>query len=306
MPETAEDAAFVMPLSLPNPPRDRPRRQIEPLAPPLREPPQRTYSFDPNAARQAWRQVARTRGAYAMNLGGREPGTGRLAMVALGLVAAAAVLLWWSTDDEGARTSEHAGVEVAAIEASPDPGSLPSRPGLRPEPEAEVEPPMPVGASSFADVSEEIEPPRPRVERVAPPGTLVGHAKALRKLPHASTDRAPLGGIGPRGMHVDRIGMGTTIEDGACMGPTGKFSVREEDHAHVCFRVVHPRIHQRVIVRWERNGKLVRRTVVPIADSHAYRTRATLPLRRTFRGDWTVRIVSTDGIELAAHSFQVL
>jgi hypothetical protein len=276
------------------------------LAPPLREPPQRTYSFDPNAARQAWRQVARTRGAYAMNLGGREPGTGRLAMVALGLVAAAALLLWWSTEDD-ARPSEHAAVGVAAVEASPDPASAPVRPSLLPEP-ADVEPPMPAGASSFADASEEeIEPPQPRAERIAPPGTLEGNAKALRKIPHASTDRAPLGGIGPRGMHVDRIGMGTRIQDGACMGPTGKFSVHDDHHAHVCFRVVHPRIHgQRVIVRWERNGMLVRRTVVPIADSHAYRTRATLPLRRTFRGDWTVRIVSTDGIELAAHSFQVL
>lgn len=298
-----------MPLSLPNPRQDRPRRRIEPLAPPLREPPQRTYSFDPGAARQAWRQVARTRGAYAMNLGGREPGTGRLGMVALGLVAAAALLLWWTSDDD-ARPAEQAAVEVAAVE-SPGAGSgtAPVRPRLRPEPE-EVEPPMPAGTSmfgnGFGDVSDEIEPPQPRAERVVPPGTLEGNAKALRNLPHASTDRAPVGGIGPEGMHVDRIGLGTNIQDGACMGPTGKLSVRDDDHAHVCFRVVHPRIKQRVIVRWERGGKLVRRTVVPIADSHAYRTRATLPLRRTFRGDWTVRIVSTDGIELASQSFQVL
>jgi hypothetical protein len=294
-----------MPLSLPNPRQDRPRRRIEPLEPPLREAPLRTYSFDPNAARQAWRQVARTRGANAWRLDGREPGTGRLAMVALGLVAAAALLLWWTSDDD-ARTPEHAVVEVATAETSPSHGAGPSRPGLLPEP-TEVEPPMPAGASSFANASEEVEPPQPRVERVAPPGTLEGNAKALRKLPHASTDRAPLGGIGPEGMHADRIGMGTSVQDGACMGPTGKFSVRDDHHAHVCFRVVHTRIKgQRVVVRWERGGTLVRRTVVPIADSHAYRTRATLPLRRTFRGDWTVRIVSTDGIELAAHSFQVL
>lgn len=294
-----------MPLSLPNPRQDRPRRRIEPLAPPLREPPQRTYSFDPNAARQAWRQVARTRGAYAMNLGGREPGTGRLAMVALGLVTAAALLLWWTSDDD-TRPAEHAGVEIAAVEASP--GSAPVRPALLPEPE-EAEPPMAAGASIFGvgDASDELEPPRPRTmaDRLVPPGTLEGNAKALRNIPHASTDRAPVGGIGPAGMHVDRIGMGTRIQDGACMGPTGKFSVREDDLAHVCFRVVHPRVKQRVVVRWERGGKLVRRTVVPIADSHAYRTRATLPLRHRFRGEWTVRIVSTDGIELAAQSFQV-
>lgn len=295
-----------MPLSLPSPRPDRPRRRVEPSAAPLREPPLRTYSFDPNAARQAWRQVARTRGAHAMRLDGREPGTGRLAMVALGLVAAAAVLLWWTNGDDGKVTAEHATVAeaVGTAETSPSGSGSPSRPGLLPEP-SEAEPPMPAGAPSFADASEELEPPMPRVERSVPPGTLEGHAKALRKLPHASTDRAPVGGIGPEGMHIDRIAMGTSIQNGACMGPTGNFNVRDEDHAHVCFRVVHPRIKQRVIVRWERNGKLARRTVVPIDDSHAYRTRATLPLRRKFRGDWTVRIMSTDGIELAAHSFSV-
>lgn len=241
-----------------------------------------------------------------MRLDGREPGSGRLAMVALGLVAAAAVLLWWSgTDDESPAAGRAGATQVATAEASL--GGGPIRPGLPPEPQSpEPEPTMPAGASSFDDVSEEIEPPQPRVPRVAPDGTPEANIKALRKLPHASTDRAPLGGIGTQGMHIDRIAMGTGIRQGACAGPAGKFSVRDDDHAHVCFRVVHPRIQQRVVVRWERGGKLVRRTVVPIADSHAYRTRATLPLRRTFRGDWTVRIVSTDGVELAAQSFQVL
>lgn len=242
-----------------------------------------------------------------MRLDGREPGTGRLAMVALGLVAAAAVLLWWTSDDESEARDSVASVQVEAADAA-SPASPSSRPslapdGMLPEPES----PVPAGAPSFADASEELEPPMPRTvaERFAPPGTLEGHAKALRKLPHASTDRAPVGGIGPEGMHIDRIAMGTSIQNGACMGPTGNFSIRADDHAHVCFRVVHPRIKQRVVVRWERNGTLVRRTVVPIDDSHAYRTRATLPLRRKFGGEWTVRIVSLDGVELAAHSFQV-
>src|SRR5690606_37802594 len=65
----------AMPLSLPSPRRDRPRRRVEPTPPPIREAPLRTYSFDPDAARQAWRQVARTRGAYAMRLDGRDPGS---------------------------------------------------------------------------------------------------------------------------------------------------------------------------------------------------------------------------------------
>jgi Protein of unknown function (DUF2914) len=293
----------VMPLSLPSPRRDRPRRRVEPLPPPLREPPVRTFAFDPDAARQAWRQVARTRGAHAMRLDGREPGAGRLAPLALGLVAVAALLLWWTNGDDP-REAEAAGQAEAVAEA-PRSDASPARPRLQPEPE-DAEPPRPVGEPSFGDASEEVEPPQPRVQRLAPDGTPEAHIKALRKLPHASSDRAPLGGIGPRGMHVDRIAMGTGYKDGACMGPAGKFSARDEDFAHVCFRVVHPRIQQQVRVRWERNGMLVRRALVPIGDSHGYRTRASLPLRRVFRGDWTVRIMSTDGVELAAHAFQVL
>jgi hypothetical protein len=294
-----------MPLPLPSPRRDRPRRRVEPSPAPLREPPSRTFAFDPDAARQAWRQVARTRGAYSMRLDGRsDSGAGRLAPVALGLVAVAALLLWWTGEEEAEAVDSAARVEIADVEA-PRSADSPGRVGLLPEPD-EAEPSSPAGASTFADVSDEVEPPQPHVPRIAPDGTPEAHIKALRKLPHASSDRAPLGGIGPRGMHVDRIAMGTGYENGACKGPVGKFSEREESFAHVCFRVVHPRVRQLVRVRWERNGELVRRTLVPIEDSHAYRTRASLPLRRSFRGDWTVRIVSTDGVELAAHSFQVL
>lgn len=293
-----------MTLSLPKPPRDRPRRSVEPLAPPLREAPLRTYSFDPNAARQAWRQVARTRGAYAMRLDGRDPG-GKLAPVALGLVVVAALLLWWSSGDE-AEPVEAPAVTVATEVPSPADqpfGAL----DLAPEPEP-VEPPLPAGASRFGEAVED-EPPPPRpppLDRGVPPGTSEQHAKALRKLPHASDDRPPLGGIGPKGMHVDRIAMGTGYDDGACTGPAGKFSVRDDDFANVCFRVVHLRTRQKVIVRWERNGELVRRTFVTIDDSHAYRTRAVLPLRRSYRGEWTARIMSVDGVELASQSFQVL
>lgn len=292
-----------MPLPLPSPRRERPRRPIAPVAP-LRLPPERTYSFDPNAARQAWRQVARTRGAYAMRLDGRDSAASRLAPLALGLVGVAALLLWWTRDDEPRKVEPAAQLAVATVDAPRGP-TAPERPRLLPEP-AEVEPPMPAGNPSFADASEEIDPPQPPTPRYVPPGTPEDHAKALRKLPHASSDRAPIGGIGPRGMHVDRIGMGTEYKDGVCSGPAGKFSAANEDFAHLCFRVVHPRDEQRVRIRWERNGVLVRRALVKIGDSHAYRTRASLPLRKAFRGNWTVRVMSLDDVELAVHSFQVL
>ena len=115
-----------------------------------------------------------------------------------------------------------------------------------------------------------------------------------------------MGGIGEQGLHIDRITMGTAYDDGACSGPVGKFSIRDDGMTNVCFRAVHPRTTQRVIVRWEREGKLRRRTFVTIGDSHGYRTRAALNLHRKYQGQWTVRIMSVDGVELASQSFEVL
>lgn len=301
-----------MPLSLPKHRPDRPRRAVQPLERGPREPPLRTYAFDPDAARQAWRQVARTRGARAMRLDGRDPG-GRLAPLALGLVAVLAAVLWWTNDDDDGDAPRPAHDAVAAasqneapptareLDRSPDAVDLPP-----PEPVAMVTPPPPVGAPTFREPVSHEAPPPPTLDRSPPPGTPEQHAAALEKLPHSDQDRAPLGGIGPEGMHVDRITMGTGYDHGTCTGPVGKFSVRTEKVVHLCFRVVHPRMVQRVIVHWERNGKLVRRTFVRIDDSHGYRTRAGLSLRRRKKGDWTARVLSLDGVELASHSFQVL
>ena len=48
-------------------------------------------------------------------------------------------------------------------------------------------------------------------------------------------------------------------------------------------------IAQQVLVRWERDGRLVRRQWLPVPSTHAYRTRASLPVKRRFAGAWTVR-----------------
>jgi hypothetical protein len=296
-----------MPLSLPKTRPARPRRRVEPSDAPLRELPVRTYAFDPNAARQAWRQVAKTRGAHAMRLDGRDPGS-RLAPVALGLVAIIALVLWWTSGEEPTPAEPGTSLTAAAAPADGDAGRLsPSDERLGSEPESMVRP-GPAGAPTFSEPVAEVAPapPPPRIDRNPPPGTPEHHARALEKLPHSSHDRTPVGGIGPDGLHVDRITMGTTLEDGACTGPVGKFSARTEKIAHVCFRAVHPRKVQRVIVRWERNGKLVRRTFVRIGTTHGYRTRAGLSLRHRAKGSWKARVMSTDGVELASHAFEIL
>lgn len=300
-----------MPLSLPKSRPSRPRQRVEPSNAPPRELPVRTYAFDPNVARQAWRQVARTRGANAMRLDGRDSGS-RLAPLALGLAALIALVLWWTGGEDPAPVGPgSASLAAATVEATPSDEAVGDVEQfdreLSPTPETMMRP-GPAGAPTFSEPVTDVAPPppQPQITRQPPPGTPQHNARALEKLPHATSDRAPLGGIGPGGLHVDRITMGTGYKGGGCTGPVGKFSVRTEKAAHVCFRAVHPRKVQRVIVLWEHEGKLVRRTFVRIGDSHGYRTRAGLSLRRRAKGNWKARIMSTDGVELASHAFQIL
>ncbi|MEM9454128.1 MAG: DUF2914 domain-containing protein [Myxococcota bacterium] len=258
-----------------------------------------------------------------MRLDGRESG-GRLAPLALGLVAMIALVLWWTADDEP--TPVESGAALAMVGDRPaasamdramdgagqdplDPLDPSERLGATPKPM--VQPTArsgPAGAPTFAEPVEDVAPPPPppRIDRKPPPGTPERHALALKKLPHSTYDRAPLGGIGPEGLHVDRITMGTGYDSGACTGPVGKFSLKTEKVANVCFRAVHLRKTQRVIVLWEHEGKVLRRTFVKIGPTHGYRTRAGLSLRRRPKGNWKARVMSADGVELASHAFQIL
>lgn len=131
-------------------------------------------------------------------------------------------------------------------------------------------------------------------------------AKAFVQVPRSQNDRPPVAYVGRTGIHVDRIGMGTAYEKGICDGESTSFSVRSTGQAHVCFRVVHKRQVETVTVRWERDGRLVKRTRVKIPADHAYRTRAGLGLRKAFMGHWTVRVVDDAGVELAATEFDVV
>jgi hypothetical protein len=143
------------------------------------------------------------------------------------------------------------------------------------------------------------------VRRRIPAGTTDERAEAFRKLPHGRGDGKPLGGVGGEGIHVDQLDLGSQYKLGRCDGPDGQFTTAKHDTIHACIRVVHRRVAQRVMVRWERDGHLVRRQWLPIPATHAFRTRASLPVRTRFRGSWQVRVLSADGVELATHRFEI-
>ena len=141
--------------------------------------------------------------------------------------------------------------------------------------------------------------------RAVPPGTPVAIARVFQRLPVAIHDGPPLGGIGASGIHVDKIWLGTRYEKDGCTGETASFSLAHDSAVNVCFRAVHSRVEESVEVEWVKDGAPFRRRAVNIPDLHAYRSRAYLVLRREYLGDWEARVLSADGVVLAAISFTV-
>jgi hypothetical protein len=141
--------------------------------------------------------------------------------------------------------------------------------------------------------------------RTAPPGTEPDNIEALARLPVGRADRPAVGGVGAMGIHVDRIMLGSMYDTGRCTGDPSEFSASRHDRVSACFRVVHPRTTQRVTVLWQRDNETLRRTWMTIPAAHAYRTRAFIVLRDDDAGRWKVRVVSTDGVELASAAFEV-
>lgn len=177
-------------------------------------------------------------------------------------------------------------------------------------PTPKPQPPAPtseavVPPSATGDGASSANRPLIRRGRATPPGTASPGVTAFRKIPKSSRDRAPLEGVGVSGIHVDRLDLGSTYQDGVCHGPNRDYSSAKAKTVHVCFRAVHRRQTERVLVKWEKNGRLVRRAWIVIPAAHAYRTRAGLRIRSASVGSWTVTVESSDGVVLASGDFKV-
>jgi hypothetical protein len=227
------------------------------------------------------------------------------AWIGLGAVALGAIAYFASRDGAPPSRVEHAGAQAPPQGSARDLPPPPVGSTTRSEGDSSGD-----AADGTADAGDTGEPrpttPRAGDPREPPPDTPPEIAAVFRRLPVGPADRPPVGGVGATGIHVDHIAMGSETQGAVCRGRTNDFSVSGGDRAAVCVRVVHPREKEELQVLWQKHGGSTRRSKMVVLPMHAYRTRGYLVLRSEYIGDWTVRILSTDGVELARHDFTVV
>lgn len=178
----------------------------------------------------------------------------------------------------------------------------PAPPDVAPQPKLDV--PNPEATPTPKRTPPEVDPNRD--PREPPEGTPPEIAVVFKKLPVSPADRAPVGGVGKTGIHVDDVSMGRGYERSRCTGGDGSFSVSKDDLANICLRVVHQRQKEELSVVWQKLEGNARRGKIVVKPAHAYRTRAYLKLRSEYVGEWEVKIFSDDAVELARYPFTVV
>ncbi|MEM7159615.1 MAG: DUF2914 domain-containing protein [Myxococcota bacterium] len=233
--------------------------------------------------------------------------------IGMGILAVGAVIAFSMGGDDGAKTPTPPPTKTASadVDRPADPRPVDPKPAeVQPEPTE----PTPAGDGSTAGEppesgtstgGSEPRPPLGDQPRVAPPGTSPEAAAAFMRLPVSPSDRPPVGGVGAKGIHIDNIAMGSQVVGGTCKGRADGFSVSRRETASVCVRVVHQRNKEELQLLWQKHGGSTRRSKIVVQPKHAYRTRGHLKLREEYIGDWTVRILSSDDVELARHDFTV-
>jgi hypothetical protein len=142
--------------------------------------------------------------------------------------------------------------------------------------------------------------------RAVPEGTKPKHARAFKRVPANADDKAPIGGVGETGIHVDRIKVGDTSAKRVCSGKSDGFSIANAETVHICFRVVHTREIEELSIVFAQDGKTKRRSKEEVPDKHAHSIRTRLKARDGMAGSWTASVKSADGTELAKIGFNVV
>lgn len=194
-----------------------------------------------------------------------------------------------------------------AIEAAePSPSAAPQTPAP-----VIVEPTIdePVLASTTAVPSSEpkVEAPADlRSPSLLPAGTPEEHILAFTNLPSSKRDKPPVGGVGASGIHLDELAVGKGWASSRCEELGARFDAETDERVNVCFRVVHPRVAETVTVEWAREGKLRQTIEVNVRSTHAYLTRAWLPVSAGRVGEWTATVKSQDGSVLGSVAFEIV
>jgi hypothetical protein len=166
-----------------------------------------------------------------------------------------------------------------------------TEPAVRPA--AEVAPPPVTAAPSAAFPAP--EPSAPAITAAAP-------------APSELEPAVPPPRRGSPGLRVERILTGATYARYTCPEPTQHFSLRVHRRVNVCFEIaaMEAPVVEPVTVVWERNGALYGTTEVTIAARHfTLHTRVHMIIDNRRAGDWSVRVLSRKGKELARSAFQV-
>lgn len=198
-------------------------------------------------------------------------------------------------------------VEVAPVpEAAPAPAPAPAP--------IEVESPIVDEQPVLANTT--LTPVAPKLERnhkptslrsptLLPTDTPEANVAAFTNLRQSQRDKAPIAGAGLTGIHLDELELGSGWASSRCEAPSRSFVVEQDERVNLCFRVVHPREAEAVTVEWARDGKLRQAIQVNVPDTHAYLTRAWMPVSAGRAGQWTATVKSSDGVVLGSVAFEI-
>lgn len=144
-----------------------------------------------------------------------------------------------------------------------------------------------------------------RSPSLVPAGTPEEHIAAFTNLRVGSKDKQLVGGVGATGIHLDELEVGHGWASSRCEELGQSFAVGDDERVNVCFRVVHQRVDETVTLEWARDGK-VRQTIdLHIQPTHAYLTRAWMPVSAGRTGEWTATVKSEDGSVLGQVAFEI-
>jgi hypothetical protein len=144
-----------------------------------------------------------------------------------------------------------------------------------------------------------------RSASLLPSGTPEANVIAFTNLRLGKRDKPPIAGAGETGIHLDELELGSGWASSRCEQPSQQFVVDQDERINLCFRVVHPRETESVTVEWARDGKLRQSIEVDVAPTHAYLTRAWMPVTAGRAGQWTATVKSADGAVLGQLDFTV-